>query len=162
MSALRDDDALSGPAAGWGMRSYSVALGALAILFLGRVAGQMAVACFGTPFLPAMERWSSGVLPYPVLLPIQLAILGLQFEISRELWIGRGPFTVIRARIGSGLKWFSMLYCSSMLARYVITMALFPDRRWLGGLIPIVFHLVLAAYLYLLSRYHRGCSLPLR
>jgi hypothetical protein len=49
-----------------------------------------------------------------------------------------------------------------MLARYLITMTVFPERRWLGGSIPIFFHWVLAAYLYLVSRYHRGLPLPLR
>jgi hypothetical protein len=109
-----------------------------------------------------MEEWYSGLLPYSVLLPLQIVILGLQFEISRELWIGRGPFAQIRVRAGTGLKWFSVLYFAGMLARYVITMILFPERRWFGGTIPILFHWVLAAYLYLLSRYHRGLSLPLR
>ena len=40
-----------------------------------------------------------------------------------------------------------------MVARYAITMTLYPERRWLGtGTIPIVFHWVLAAYLYVLGR----------
>jgi hypothetical protein len=42
-----------------------------------------------------------------------------------------------------------------MVLRYVITMAFFPERRWLGsGTIPIVFHWVLAAYIFTLSRFH--------
>ncbi len=42
-----------------------------------------------------------------------------------------------------------------MVIRYVNTMALFPERRWLGsGTIPIVFHWVLAAYLFAWSRFH--------
>ena len=143
------------------MRSYSVALAILAILFLARVAGQVAAA-FGVTFLPPMAEWHSGLLPYSALLPVQCAILGLQFEVSRELWIGRGPLTRMRVRFGVGLKWFSLLYFLGMLARYVITMTLFPERRWFGGSIPIFFHWVLAAYLYLLSRYHRGLSLHFR
>jgi hypothetical protein len=46
-----------------------------------------------------------------------------------------------------------------MAGRYVLTMTMFPERRWFGGAIPIVFHWVLAAYVYLLSRYHRGLPL---
>jgi hypothetical protein len=92
------------------MRTYSVALGALAIMFLARVVGQMAVAAFGITFLPPMEEWYSGLLPYSVLLSAQAGILALQFEVSRELWIGRGPFARLRVRFGAGLKWFSMLY----------------------------------------------------
>jgi hypothetical protein len=34
-------------------------------------------------------------------------------------------------------------------------MALYPERRWLGtGTIPIVFHWVLAAYLFTLAHFH--------
>ena len=64
-----------------------------------------------------------------------------------------------RPRLGAGLKWFSLLYFLGMLVRYVVTMVLFPEQRWLGGTIPIVFHWVLALYVCLLSRYHR--DLPL-
>jgi hypothetical protein len=42
-----------------------------------------------------------------------------------------------------------------MLLRYAVTMAVHPERRWLGtGTIPIVFHWVLAAYLFTLGRFH--------
>ena len=44
-----------------------------------------------------------------------------------------------------------------MVLRYVLTMSLFPERRWLGsGTIPIVFHFVLATYLLVWSRHLRG------
>ena len=144
------------------MRNYSIALGCLAVLFMARVAGQVVVAFFNVGFLPPMQEWYSGLLPYPLLLPVQVAILAFQFEVSRELWVGRGPLTLARPRLGTFLKWFSALYFLGMLARYVVTMTLFPERRWFGGSIPIFFHWVLAAYLYLLSRYHRGLPPPLR
>jgi hypothetical protein len=35
-------------------------------------------------------------------------------------------------------------------------MALYPERRWFGGAIPIVFHWVLAGYVFLWSRYNVG------
>jgi hypothetical protein len=38
--------------------------------------------------------------------------------------------------------------------RYALTMAWYPERRWLGtGTIPIVFHWVLATYLMALGRF---------
>ncbi|MGH7166571.1 MAG: hypothetical protein ACREIS_13725, partial [Nitrospiraceae bacterium] len=52
------------------------------------------------------------------------------------------------------LVWFSYAYAGSMMLRYVITMGLYPERRWFRGTIPIVFHLVLAAYLFVLGHYH--------
>lgn len=142
------------------MKAYAIALSVLAFLFLGRVIGQVLVAYCGVTFLPPMKEWYSGLLPYPVLLPAQILILIFQFEVSRQLWAGKGPLTNRRQRLGTALKWFSAVYFLAMLARYVITMTMFPERRWYGGAIPIFFHWVLAAYLFLLSRYHRG--LPLR
>lgn len=138
------------------MRAYAVALGALAVAFLGRVLGQVVVALFGPSFLPPMEEWYSGLLPYPLLLPTQIAILVFQFEVSRQLWTGSGPLTRRRAGLGTGLKWFSVVYFLAMVFRYAISMSRFPERRWLGGSIPIFFHWVLAGYVYMLSRYHRG------
>ena len=127
------------------MRRYAIALAILAAAFLARVVGQVLVAFFDVEFLPPMEAWYSGLLPYPVLLPTQIVILALQFEISRELWIGEGPLTRRNARFGEGLKWFSLVYFLVMVARCV----------WFGPSIPVFFHWVLAGYLYVLSRYHR-------
>ena len=128
------------------MRRYSVTLSVLAAAFLARVVGQVLVAFFDVEFLPPMEAWYSGLLPYPLLLPTQIAILALQFEISRELWIGAGPLARRNARLGEGLKWFSLVYFLFMVARGL----------WFGLSIPVVFHWMLAAYLYVLSRYHRA------
>ena len=140
--------------------TYALALGALALAFLGRVLGQALVALWSPAFLPPMEEWYSGLLPYPLLLPAQIVILAFQLTLSRQLWVGSGTLTQQRPSLGSGLKWFALLYFLAMVARYVSAMALFPERRWFGGSIPIFFHWVLAAYVYVLSRYHRG--LPLR
>lgn len=103
-----------------------------------------------------MQEWYSGLLPYPFLLPTQIAILAFQLEQSRQLWVGSGRLTRRRPAVGAGLKWFSLVYFLAMVMRYVVSMALFPERRWFGGSIPIFFHWVLAAYVYVLSRYHRG------
>lgn len=142
------------------VKTYAVALGILAVAFLGRVLGQWVVSRFGVDFLPPIAEWDSGLLPYPLLLSAQIVILILQFEVSRQLWRGAGLLAARRPRLGQGLKWLSIVYFLGMVARYIITMSLFPERRWFGGSIPIVFHWGLAAYLYVLSRYHRG--LPLR
>ena len=136
-------------------RRYALVLSVLAFLFLLRVLGQALVAFFDVRWLPAMAEWYSGLLPYRLLLPAQLAILLIQAAISTDLFRGRGPMAVQRARIGRALRWFSVAYFAAMVLRYVLTMAWYPERRWLGtGTIPIVFHWVLAAYLYVLGNYH--------
>ena len=63
-------------------------LGLLALLFLVRVAGQLAVALFAPGFLPPMELWYSGLVPYPVLLPLQVLILACQARVVASLWRG--------------------------------------------------------------------------
>jgi hypothetical protein len=46
-------------------------------LFLLRVLGQLEVVLVAPTWLPTMEQWFSGLLPYPLLLPAQVLILML-------------------------------------------------------------------------------------
>jgi hypothetical protein len=59
------------------LRKSSLLLWALLALFVLRVAGQALVALFDVRFLPPMEAWYSGVMPYPYLLPAQIVIIVL-------------------------------------------------------------------------------------
>ena len=136
-------------------RTYAVILGGLAFAFFLRVLGQALVAGDEASFLPPMEEWYSGVVPYSALLPIQIVILGLQATISRDIWKASGSFAGPRPTVGHGLQWFSYLYFAVMLLRYLVTMTIYPERRWLSGTIPIFFHWVLAASLFTLGRYYR-------
>ena len=130
-------------------------LSVLAALFLLRVAGQALVAFADARFLPAMPQWYSGLLPYPLLLPAQLAILAVQAWIAYDFARGRGVFVRPRPRIGRAMVALGFVYFAVMVVRYVLTMTWHPERRWLGtGTIPIVFHWILAAYLVTLGRYH--------
>jgi hypothetical protein len=133
---------------------YAVALWALTGLFFLRVIGQVLVAFFVVPVLPPMAEWYSGLLPYPVLLPVQLAMLVVMPKINWDISRGVGLFARPRPKVGRLLAWVSVLYAAAMVLRYVLTMVLHPERRWLHGTIPIVFHWVLAGYLWTLGRYH--------
>jgi hypothetical protein len=136
-------------------RSYAALLALLAALFLLRVVGQALVAFSGTPGLPPMGEWYSGLLPYPLLLPVQVAILALLGWICADFARGAGYWVRPRPRLGRWLQRASYVYAGAMVVRYVVTMAVHPERRWLGaGTIPIVFHWVLAAYLFTLARFH--------
>ncbi|MGH7325028.1 MAG: hypothetical protein ACREJ9_10340 [Candidatus Rokuibacteriota bacterium] len=139
------------------MGAYGTVLAVLAFLFLLRVLGQALVALAGVTWLPAMPEWYSGLLPYPLLLPTQIVILAIQTKISLDFFRGRGVFVVPCPRVGRILLGGSLLYFGAMVARYVLTMTWYPERRWLGtGTIPIVFHWMLAAYLFTLARFHRA------
>jgi hypothetical protein len=134
-----------------GSRAHGLTLWLLTILFLARVTGQVVVATLGPSFLPPMAAWQSGLLPDPLLLTSQLAILAAQARINTHVLAGTG---VLRARTGRLLVGLAAAYFTAMVLRYALTMALHPERRWLGGTIPIVFHFVLAAYLFVLGRFH--------
>jgi len=142
------------------MKTDAVILGVLAFAFFLRVLGQSLVAFFEVDFLPSMDEWYSGLIPYPGLLASQILILGVQVMIFRDLWRGTGFFARRRPRVGIALRWFSFVYFAAMAARYIITMALYPERRWFMGTIPIFFHWVLAAYLFLLGQFYlqEGCT----
>ncbi len=50
--------------------------------------------------------------------------------------------------------WFSFVYAWAMLVRYVVRMTRRPEQRWFGGTIPIVFHLVLASFVFVFGSFH--------
>jgi uncharacterized protein len=126
----------------------------LTLLFFLRVLGQALVAFFGVPWLPPMGEWFSGLIPYPILLVIQLIMLVGMIKISADLRRGRGFFAAPRQAWSKFLIGFSAIYAGAMIVRYVLTMILHPETRWLGGVIPIFFHFVLAGFFYVWGRYH--------
>ncbi len=140
-------------------KAYAIVLGVLATGFFLRVMGQAMVFFLQVDFLPPMGEWYSGLIPYPLLLASQIVILGVQVMISGDLWRGSGFFAMRRPRGGTGMRWFSYVYFAVMVLRYILTMTFYPERRWFRGTIPIFFHWVLAAYLFILSQYHfKGVS----
>ena len=132
-------------------RRVPLLLGAFTALFALRVAGQLLTLFMDIGFLPPFERWYSGLVPYAVLLPAQIALLGLMIAITRDFARGRGVFTTLAPRTGRTLRMASYLYGSVMAARYIVTMALNPELRWFTGTTPIWFHFVLAAFLFTLG-----------
>lgn len=131
------------------------ALWTLLALFLLRVAAQAFVALAEVPWLPPMAEWHSGLLPYPLLLPTQLAIAALLARVCFEFGHGAGIFVRPRRAFATYVWWFGWLYAASMLVRYVMTMALRPEARWSHGTIPIAFHIVLATFTILFAHHHR-------
>jgi hypothetical protein len=129
------------------------ALWTLLALFVGRVAGQLAVALDAAPFLPPMDEWQSGLLPYPLLFVSQLALIAAMVAICRRF--SRGDVRRWRS-LGTPLWILGWIYAGAMVARYAAWMAIRPEERWTGDLIPVVFHLVLASFVLLVADHHRG------
>jgi hypothetical protein len=131
----------------------------LTALFALRIFGQILVEFFNVRWLPPSDAWASGLIPYPILLAIQLGMLvgmlKIVLDVSREC----GYFAVKRPSRARFLIGFSAVYAVAMALRYVLTMIFFPEMRWLGGAIPIFFHFVLAAFLFTWGRFHRCAGL---
>lgn len=121
-------------------------LWALLALFVLRVTGQALVAFFGVGFLPPMEAWYSGLLPYEVLLPSQLLLIALMSKICLDFTRGRGVFFAPKRFFATVWLWFGTLYLAAMIARALFLW----DRP-----IPIVFHWVLAAFVISVGLSHR-------
>lgn len=104
-------------------------------LFVLRVLGQLIVVWRQPRWLPPNSAWMSGVMPYRYLLPSQLAIVALQMFMIRQVIEG-GPAN--RALI-TGIYVFASIYAAAMVVRFFV-------KRY--PLIPIIFHWVLAAFLF--------------
>lgn len=126
----------------------------LTALFALRVAGQILVVLRAPSWLPPMQDWN--LVAYRILLPVQLVMLGVMVWIDVSISGSVGPPASRAEWLGWTLIVFSVLYAGAMPIRYVARMRRRPEARWFGGAIPIVFHLVLATYLYAFGSFHAG------
>jgi hypothetical protein len=142
-----------------GVSGEVAALWVLTGLFVCRVSAQILVAFFHVTFLPPMAEWYSGLLPYPILLPVQLVMIAGMTKLDLDAANERGALGRARPRWGRFLLGASVVYAGGMVVRYFVSGHLHPERQfWPPGSIPIIFHFVLAGYLYTLSRVMRGLA----
>ncbi|HEY3182144.1 MAG TPA: hypothetical protein VGJ77_04855 [Gaiellaceae bacterium] len=116
--------------------SRPAAMTLLTALFAVRVTGQVAVLVARPRWLPPMAQWN--FVPYAILLPVQVALLVAMV-------------TLVGASSQPAFAPVAVVYAGVMVVRYALRMWLRPNARWFGGAIPIVFHVVLAAFLYVLA-----------
>jgi hypothetical protein len=135
-----------------GPRDTAAYLLILSVLFLLRVAGQVAVALRAPSWLPPMGQWH--LVPYRLLLPIQIGFLALMALIEIGFFRAWGSFVDPEPAFGRFLIGFSFVYAGAMILRYAVRMHRRPGERWFGGAIPIIFHVVLAVFLFTLGKYH--------
>ena len=129
------------------------------VLLFARVLGQIVVATRAPSWLPPMEQWQSGLVPYPFLVAVQAVVLALMVSISVDFSRRQGFWVESRARsLGLAAYWWSYLYFGAMVVRYVIRMTRRPDQRWFGGTIPIIFHSVVAAFQWTFGKFHHAQS----
>ena len=123
----------------------------LLALFLARVLGQILAAIAAPSWLPPMARWYSGLMPYRYLLPVQLVFLVVMTALTVNVARESPPLGVAAPAAGRWLVRASYLYAFGMAVRAGRYATTPPERR--GVLIPIVFHFVLAGFVFTYGRY---------
>lgn len=127
-------------------QAYAVVMAVLLVLFVGRVLGQVLVVTIAPSWLPPMARWYSGLMPYRYLLPTQIVFIVLMTAMTIGVARQSAPFGTISAGAGGWIVWASYVYALGMVVRSVRYALATPETR--GVLIPIVFHFVLANFLF--------------
>ena len=125
-------------------------------LFAFRVIGQLEVLLVAPPWLPDMEAWFSGLLPYEVLLPAQIAILMLMAVVARNPRVRNGGFARSHPRSAGALRIFAGIYFAVMAIRLAVNLFDNGADFWREGAIPVAFHWVLALFVLVSSRTSAG------
>jgi hypothetical protein len=116
-------------------------------MFLLRVLGQIEVVLIAPAWLPTMDQWYSGLLPYPLLLPAQILILMLMTGLTVN--------EMRRPHDAPGREWLrvvALFYFAAMLVRLILQFMRGADDVIAAGGIPVAFHWVLALFLLVLAR----------
>lgn len=121
-------------------------------LFLLRVVGQLEVLLVAPSWLPPMSDWYSGLIPYPILVPVQIAILMLMSALTvREMQAGRHT-SIDSSYWAPWVRRFAFAYFVVMWARLMLQLLRGADNVLDAGGIPVAFHWVLALFLLVLAR----------
>ncbi len=123
--------------------------------FFARVVGQLEVLLLAPDWLPPMSSWTSGLLPYPVLLPLQIALLMLMSTAAFRERTGRQAEGA-KPRTAKLLRLLAGVYFLVMAIRLCIVIRVFGSDYYLHGAIPVAFHWVLALFLLVWTRGQAG------
>ena len=121
-------------------------------LFLLRVIGQLEVLLLAPAWLPPMSDWYSGLIPYPALLPLQIAVLmAMTAVVTREMRGGHGA-SKQPSTWRPWVRGFAIIYFAVMLLRLIVQLMRGAGSVIDAGGIPVAFHWVLALFLLVLAR----------
>lgn len=85
-------------------------------LFFARVVGQIEVLVLEPDWLPALPAWYSGLLPYPILLPVQIALLMVMCVLAIRTSADRVAAPVI----AKTCRVLALVYFTAMAARLLL------------------------------------------
>ena len=130
---------------------YIMILSSLTVLFSFRVVAQLVQTWHPVEFLPPFNTWHSGALPYGWLVGVQIVIIAVCLRI---VWcLKKGTITPSRSK-GKILFTLGSVYLITMCIRLMVGLTVASDHYWFGATLPTVFHLVLASFLIVYSRFH--------
>jgi hypothetical protein len=121
-------------------------------LFAARVIGQLEALLVAPAWLPDMDAWYSGLLPYPALLPAQIAVLMLMSVVAWNRRIRNGAFARANPRAAGALRILAGIYFTVMAVRLGVDVIEHGTEFWRHGAIPVAFHWVLALFLLVSGR----------
>jgi len=133
-------------------REVATLLWSCVALFAARVVGQFEAFTVAPGWLPDMEAWYSGLLPYYLLLPVQIALLMVMAVVAWSRRVRTGRFAAASPGAASALRIFACIYFAAMGLRLGVNLASNGVDFWREGAIPVAFHWVLALFLLVSGR----------
>ena len=131
-------------------RNTFIVLGALTLIFLGRVVAQLIQYLYPIANLPPIDAWQSGALSYGWLLFSQIIILSIQITVLMK--IHKGTYVFYKTK-GQAIYVFGILYFSISILRLILGSFLYNDHEFFWATIPAVFHIFLSAFFLVLGFY---------
>jgi hypothetical protein len=131
---------------------YTLVLWVCIVLFFVRVIGQIEALLLEPIWLPDMWAWYSGLLPYPLLLPLQIALLMLMCALVIRRQATGSSWAISRQRRVTVWRSLALIYFLVMVVRLVICIYRHGPDFYLHGGIPIAFHWVLALFVFACTR----------
>lgn len=116
-------------------------------LFAARVVAQVEALLLAPDWLPPMEAWHSGLVPYYLLLPAQIVLLVIMAAMAANPHLRDGSFAARRPRTATFMRVVAVMYFAFMAGRLTLLVIDHGEDFWLQGGIPVTFHWVLALFL---------------
>ena len=132
--------------------SAAVLLWSCVALFGARVIGQIEALLLEPDWLPSMEAWYSGLMPYYLLLPAQIALLMFMAVVAWNRRVRTGRFAAAHPRLATALRVAAYRYLAGMSLRLLLNLIENGEDFWRSGAIPVAFHWVLALFLLVAAR----------